>query len=1243
MANCRTIFTIACSVILFSVNAQILKEDAARRLIQNSTKIWINKHDSTLKYIEFQVSPDKERLMGKLKLEEELKLSSEINFKEINKSTDNLGFEHIRKQQYYKGIPVEGAIYRIHGRDGKAVNANGTYNRIDKFDINPRINENIARQKAQDFTNNKLSNWKSASNDKNEGELVILPIENNYILAYKFDIYSVEPLSRNFVYVNASNGEIVKVEDRIRMEDFTGTAITKYHSSKSIKTEKYNSTYRLYESERGDGIQTHNLAGSISCAQAKDFSDADNFWNTVTNQDDAATSIHYAIEKTFDFFLERFARESYNNNGALIQNYVHYDSIFNNAFWDGDQLFFGDGDGKNYRAFASTDIVAHEFTHAITENTANLFYSGESGALNESFSDIFGIAIDFYANPSTANFIMGDQVSISGTGIRNLAHPKLKSHPDTYKGSYWYTGTADNGGVHANCGVQNYWFYLLSNGGAGTNDLGSTYSITGIGIEKATAIAYRNLTVYLSSNSDFEDARFYSIQSTIDLYGQCSNEVVAVTNAWYAVGVGEAFTSDIDAEFMVSKTSSCSLPFVVNFINKSRNATSFLWNFGDGSVSSEQNPSHSYSQEGNYSVRLVAKGNQLCNIPDTIVKQDIISIFASGLVPSVCEPMIINPSSAGILNFKLGEINNSSALSKDEGGNIDFSCNAQTTLIAGQKIPVTIITNPSSDESVRIWIDINNDGAFTENEKVFSSNAQKGIHTGTIIVPVPNVYNSLLRLRVISDFSEISIQSACFEIQSGQAEDYAVIIQHNNEKPVADFNVTRSLFITGDSVSFNNLSLNIPESYEWSFPGGSPSVSTLKNAKVVYSTPGDYAVRLKAKNAFGEDTKTIEGIVKVREVIIMGSDKTSSEQEGLLFDSGGPSGKYFNNENFGFLINIPCASEIRMAFQMLDLENGCDLIYIYEGTDQTGKLLYPTPGATKYDTLIATSGNVYVHFTSDGSLVKKGFALEWTSMDVGNGPVKADFTLSDSVVSINKAITFNNKSSENITSWSWDLGDGSTSSDQDPVHSYSETGLKNIILIASNCYSSDTIIKQIIVLPTSLSIPDQIIPIDEMKVIDLMDFNINLLEQKSEIILTNSDDNIIQALVNNNQLIINALSLGKSKLTLYLTEGSNIVSDTINVEVVEGGEVDIDEFNTVNSLKVFPNPAREKIYVKLNNVSTSQVEISVFSIEGKQIMDSYQEFSESTSELDIESLKPGLYLIEIKSNGQQFSGKFIRQ
>jgi hypothetical protein len=205
--------------------------------------------------------------------------------------------------------------------------------------------------------------------------------------------------------------------------------------------------------------------------------------------------------------------------------------------FSGGHLKVGAGSGFA-DGYATVDIIGHEFAHAVTGATSGLIYSYESGALNESFSDIFGEATENYVFGSNDWLLGADR---SSGPIRSMANPNSFNNPDTYLGTFWYSGTADAGGVHTNSGVQNFWFYLLVNGGSGTNDISNAYSVSGIGLSTASAIAHLNQKT-LPDNATYSQARDGAIAAAITISGSaCSNEVKQTTNAWYAVGVGNRF------------------------------------------------------------------------------------------------------------------------------------------------------------------------------------------------------------------------------------------------------------------------------------------------------------------------------------------------------------------------------------------------------------------------------------------------------------------------------------------------------------------------------------------------------------------------------------------------------------------------------------------------------------------------------------------------------------------------------
>jgi Zn-dependent metalloprotease len=473
-----------------------------------------------------------------------LEMQADDEIKLIKSEKDQLDFTHDMYQQYYKKIKVEGAVYSAHSRNNVIESYSGEYKGITNFDVTPSISEKQGLQAAINHVGATVYAWDKSIKEGYpdykypSGELVIIggapDDELELTLAWKYDIYAAEPLYRAEVFINAKTGEFVKENQLIHNTNTTASGTTLYNGSQIFTADYTGTTYRLRQTSSGGGIQTYSLKNSTIYSLASDITSADpNYWSDAT-----AIQAHWGAEKTWEFYNSKFNRNSYNNAGAIIKSYVHYSTNYVNAFWDGSRMTYGDGDvSQGYRPLVSLDICGHEITHGVTTYSANLTYSYESGALNESFSDIFGECIENFAK-GTNDWMMSCDIGVSGCGaFRNMMNPNEYGDPDTYKGTYWYSGTGDNGGVHYNSGVQNKWFYILTTGEAGTNDNGYTYNVLGIGLDKAAKIAYRNLTVYLTASSNYSVARACAIQAATDLYGAGSSEVIATTEAWNAVGV----------------------------------------------------------------------------------------------------------------------------------------------------------------------------------------------------------------------------------------------------------------------------------------------------------------------------------------------------------------------------------------------------------------------------------------------------------------------------------------------------------------------------------------------------------------------------------------------------------------------------------------------------------------------------------------------------------------------------------
>jgi Zn-dependent metalloprotease/subtilisin-like proprotein convertase family protein len=588
------------------VSAQILSGAEAVKVHPAAAEVRYSHRSTAPLYIGFRANAFVAASSGMEVLQSTLGAGTSDTWKLIRTDRDDLGMSHQRYQQYYQNVPVVTGEYILHEQQGRLLSANGHFFRNLNVNTAAALDEKSALAAALNDIGASKYLWQSSEEEQHartghdhgdvypKGELVVLPAiginkSKEAALCWKFDVYATEPHERWAIFVDAQTGQILFKENKICTITVTGTAVTKYSGTQSLKTDSISpGNYRLRDYSRGSGVETYDCNNGTSYAGAVDFTDTDNFWNTTTNQDDAAYDAHWGTQKTYDYYFLTHGRNSYNNAGAVLKSYIHYSSNYNNAFWNGSVMTYGDGDGATFSPLTEVDIIAHELTHGVTSFSSNLVYSYESGALNESFSDIFGVTVDFYARPLTANFLIGDQTYTPGTpgdALRYMNNPSIAGDPDTYLGPNWYTGAGDNGGVHINSGVQNFWYYLLCQGGTGTNDLGFVYNVNGIGMSKARMIAYRNNTFYLTSGSQYDDAAFYALKSANDLYGNCSPEAYSVKNAWDAVGVyGLLINTNAVAAISGGACAGSTIQLTAS------GGTTFVWSGPGGFNSSAANP-----------------------------------------------------------------------------------------------------------------------------------------------------------------------------------------------------------------------------------------------------------------------------------------------------------------------------------------------------------------------------------------------------------------------------------------------------------------------------------------------------------------------------------------------------------------------------------------------------------------------------------------------------------------------------
>ena len=486
-----------------------------------------------------------------------------------NVLVDKFSNAHYRLDQVYKGIPIHGAQVMVHlDKNGKGTAFNGHYFTLVK-DINtiPTITSDNAIIKAEEslkisgksidkfFESTELAKF-----EQTESSLVIYnkkDTADNYVLSFHVELYSNDHHHWDY-YIDASNGNVLYSLESVCFADGSKstTALDLKSISRSINTYQKGSTYYLLDVTKsmfdaaGSIIPDDPKGAIITIDENNTFGDKQVF-NYVTSSNNVwanstAVSAHYNAGIAYEYYLSKHSRNSIDGKGGTIYSIINVPDSktggpLDNAFWSARFMWYGNGD-VSFKALAGgLDVAGHEMTHGVVQNTANLEYDGESGAINESLADIFGCMMD------SEDWLIGEDVVLASAfpsgALRSLSDPHNGGSSLSDPGyqpkfmSEKYTGEEDNHGVHINSGISNYAFYLFA---------------TAIGKENAANIYYKALKDYLTKSSQFIDLRMAVIQSASDLFGAGSNEVTQAKTAFDAVGITDGTGTNVNSSLPVN-------------------------------------------------------------------------------------------------------------------------------------------------------------------------------------------------------------------------------------------------------------------------------------------------------------------------------------------------------------------------------------------------------------------------------------------------------------------------------------------------------------------------------------------------------------------------------------------------------------------------------------------------------------------------------------------------------------------
>ncbi|NRQ49324.1 M4 family metallopeptidase [Aeromicrobium stalagmiti] len=458
---------------------------------------------------------------------------------------DSTGATHVRMRRTYDGLRVVGGDLVVHrAADGDVLGTSQTLRRQLSLSTTPKRSAASALEKVG-----------TTAKKAGAPELVVDATATPrlaWLVTTRGTQRDGTP-SRIDSYVDARTGDTIRSEQRIQTVDGEGQSLyggtvpldlTQSGSAYQLKDATRGNTYTIDVNNKTDGALCSVL--NMGCATGAVFSSTDtSFGNgTTSSRESAAVDAQYGTDATWDYYQDTFGRDGIFGTGAGSFNRVHYGKNYVNAFWDGEKMTYGDGNGTTYGPLTSLDVAGHEMSHGVTENTAGLTYSGESGGLNEATSDIFGTMVEFFAaNPSDqGDYLIGEEFDLAdGSGLRRMDDPAS----DGSSLACWSTN-AKNVDVHYSSGIGNHFFYLLAEG-SGAKTIGGTAhasstcngsTVAGIGRTDAAAIWYRALTVYMTSGTTYAQARTATISAANDLFGAGSTQSATVAAAWSAVSVG---------------------------------------------------------------------------------------------------------------------------------------------------------------------------------------------------------------------------------------------------------------------------------------------------------------------------------------------------------------------------------------------------------------------------------------------------------------------------------------------------------------------------------------------------------------------------------------------------------------------------------------------------------------------------------------------------------------------------------
>ena len=456
----------------------------------------------------------------------------------VRETRDELSNSHVRMQQTVGGIQVRGGELIAHyDGEGALTSLDARYAPgLAALDLHPALSaEQVHATATSDILAEEPSLAQTTLVTQTSPTLQIFaPEDTTPRLAYHVRLRGDghRPVLMDYM-IDAQTGAILENFDDI--ETVTATGIGINGDVRTLNVTPSGDGYKMLDSTRGAATITTTTAGGDESTPGTVVRGSATVFDATGPAKGSAVDAHFFTGVVYDYYKKTHGRAGIDGKDSPLIATVHYGSEYNNAFWDGEGMTYGDGDGSEFKGFAAAlDVIAHELTHGVTQNTSGLIYSKQSGALNEAVSDIFGSFVEHALRPDPIkNFILGEDLTIGDTKpFRDLIHPSKGRQPSNMK--QFVNTTTDNGGVHTNSGIVNNAMFLMTIGG--TNDFSKIVVPFGIGWEKSEKLWFKANTTHFMSGTSFLAAAQATLATAIELQFS-QNDQNIVECAWIATGV----------------------------------------------------------------------------------------------------------------------------------------------------------------------------------------------------------------------------------------------------------------------------------------------------------------------------------------------------------------------------------------------------------------------------------------------------------------------------------------------------------------------------------------------------------------------------------------------------------------------------------------------------------------------------------------------------------------------------------